>query len=271
MRKTRHPKRSDVHHLKGIDAMRVQEIMSRHVISINVDAPVIDAIKTMLSYRIGALPVVNSNGKLVGMLSKGDFLRRAEIGTERKRGRWLALLTGTDRIARDFSRQHGREVGEIMAPNPFTVSENTPLEQLVCLMESRGLKRFPVVRGDDLVGMVTRTDFLTAIATVSRDKHGSTRSDDEIRRSLLTFLSQAPWRPRPLDIEVQDGTVTLRGAVSSASARKATIIASENVAGVKQVENQLTEIAWPPAEEDLGGGDFVSLQEEPSTVDDEAL
>src|SRR3569832_2047487 len=98
----------------GIGAMHVHEIMSHHVISINVDAPMIDAINTMLSYRIGALPVVNSDGKLVGILSKGDFLRRPEIGTERKRSRWLTVLTGTDRIAQELSRQNGRKVGEIM-------------------------------------------------------------------------------------------------------------------------------------------------------------
>src|SRR5579859_7249118 len=147
--------------------MRAHEIMSRHVITISPDAPVTDAIKAMLSHHISGLPVVDSGGKLIGILSEGDFIRRVEVGTEKRRGRWLGLLAGTEQVALDFARQHGRKVGQIMSPNPITIGEDTPLEQIVRLMEARNLKRFPVMRGEELIGMVTRADFLTAIANLS--------------------------------------------------------------------------------------------------------
>lgn len=251
--------------------MRAHEIMSRHVITIGADALVIDAIKTMLSHHVSGLAVVDSDGKLVGILSEGDFIRRAEIGTEKKRGRWLTLLAGADRVALDFARQHGRKVGQIMTPDPITIGEDTTLEQIVRLMERRNVSRFPVMRADDIVGMVTRTDFMTAIGSSSLDVQRASDADDTIRNAAIARLSQAAWRPCALNVSVHNGVVTLRGAVKGNNARRAAIIAAENVPGVKRVDDQLTKITYPPPEEDYGGGDFVSLQREPSTVDDEPL
>ncbi len=251
--------------------MRAHEIMSRHVVTIGADAPVIDAIKTMLAHRISGLPVVDSGGKLVGILSEGDFVRRVEVGTEKKRGRWLSLLAGANRAALDFARQHGRKVSEIMSPNPITIDENTPLEQIARLMESRNIMRFPVMRGDEIIGMVTRRDFLTAIADLSLDAVGYSDTDDQIRKSVIAVMSRASWRPCGLNVSVHDGTVTLQGTIKSDNARKAAIIAAENIAGVKRIEDQLSKVTHPPPEEDYGGGDIVSLQEEPSTADDEPL
>jgi CBS domain-containing protein len=162
-------------------------------------------------------------------------------------------------------------VSEIMTANPITIGEDTTLEQIVRLMEARNVKRFPVMRGDQIVGMVTRADFLRAIADISLDKYGSSSSDDDIRTSVVAALSQASWRPCGLNVSVHDGVVTLRGVVRNDNARKAAIIASENVRGVKRVDDQLSKITYPAPEEDYGGGDIVSLQEEPSTTDDEPL
>jgi CBS domain-containing protein len=251
--------------------MRVHEIMSRHVITINPDSSAIDAIKTMLSHRISGLPVVDSTGKLVGILSEGDFIRRVELGTERKRNRWLAMLAGREQVALDFVRQHGRKVSQIMSPRPITIVEDTSLEQVVSLFESYNVKRLPVMRRDKLVGMVTRSDFMNAIAILSLGAMGYSGDDDQIRRSVITALSQAAWRPCALNVAVRQGVVTLKGTIRNDNARKAAIASAENVPGVKKVEDRLSEVAYPPPEEDYGGGDLVSLQEEVSTIDDEPL
>ena len=251
--------------------MRAHEIMSRHVITIGSDALVHDAIKTMLSHHVKGLPVLDAAGKLVGIISEGDFVRRAELGTEKRRSRWLSLLAGSEQIAIDFTHQHGRKVSQIMSTSPITIGEDTPLEQIVRLMESRNVHRFPVMRGDEIVGMVTRSDFLTAIANLSLDAVGYSDSDDLIRRSAVAALSNASWRPCGLNVIVHDGVVTVRGMIKSDNARKAALVAVENIRGVKRVEDQLSSITYPPPEEDYGGGDFVSLQSEPSTADDEPL
>ncbi|WP_461316190.1 CBS domain-containing protein [Bradyrhizobium embrapense] len=244
--------------------------MSRNVITIDADASVIDAIKTMLSHHISGLPVVDRDGALIGLLSDGDFVRRVEVGTEKRRGRWLAMLAGTSQVALDFARQHGRKVSQIMSPNPITIEEDTPLEQVVQLMESHGVTRFPVMRDKKLVGMVTRTDFMTAIASLRLDL-SSSGNDDQIGASVIAALAHAPWRPAALNVSVRDGVVSLRGNIRSDNARKAATVAVENVAGVKRVDDQLVKIIYPPPEDDYGGGDFVSLEEEPSTEDDQPL
>jgi CBS domain-containing protein len=252
--------------------MRAHQIMTQQVITVGGDTTIVEAANTMLRHRVSALPVIDATGKLIGIISEGDFIRRVEIGTERKRGRWLAFLVGADRVAADFVHAHGRKVGEIMTPDPLTVTEDTPLDQIVQIMESNNVKRLPVVRGDRLVGIVTRTDFLAAVADLGRDVASPSADDDDIRRAVSAAIGQAVWRPYRLNVTVRDGIVSLRGVVKGNNARRAAIIAAENIPGVKQVLDHLSDArAYPPPEEDLGGGDFVSLQEQPSTLDDEPL
>ncbi len=252
--------------------MRAHQIMSRQVITVRTDTSVVDAIKTMLAHHISGLPVVDPAGKLVGILSEGDFVRRAEIGTGQKRGRLLSLLAGADRLAFEFAREHGRKVGEIMTPAPVTVNEDASLEEVVQLMESRKVKRLPVMRGDQIAGIITGTDFLPAVARLARNPEGYSADDEKIRSAVIAAMTQAPWRPSGLNVSVSDGVVRLRGVVRGDKARQAAIVAAENVAGVKQVIDLLSRRADDLAsEEDYGGGDFVSLQEQPSTTDDEPL
>jgi CBS domain-containing protein len=250
--------------------MRAHQIMTQHVISIGADASIVEAAKMMLRYHISGLPVVDASGHLVGIVSEGDFIRRAEIGTEPKRGRWLQFLIGTSRIAADFVHAHGRKVGEIMTPNPLTVAEDTPLDQIVRIMESSNVKRLPVLRGERLVGIVTRSDFLATVADLAGTAPRPSPDDERIRNEVAAALAQAAWRPCRLKVAARDGIVSLNGVVDSKSARLATIVAAENVAGVKQVVDNLCD-TQPPPEEDLGGGDIASLQEQPSTTDDEPL
>ena len=252
--------------------MLAHHIMTSDVITVGADSTVVEAADTMLRHHISGLPVVDAADNLIGILSEGDFIRRAEIGTERKRGRWLSFLVGRDRIASDFVHAYGRKVDEIMTPNPKTVNEDTPLDEIARIMESHDIKRVPVVRGKRVVGIVPRSDFLAAAAGLARNVPHPPLADEDIRRAVSEAIGQASWRPRRLNITVRDGIVTLRGVVERDHARQATIVAAENVPGVKGVLDQFCEPpAYPPPEEDLGGGDIVSLQEQPSTRDDEPL
>jgi CBS-domain-containing membrane protein/ribosomal protein S17 len=225
----------------------------------------------MLRHHISGLPVIDAEGKLVGIVSEGDFIRRAETGTQHKRGRWLSFLAGPRRLATDFVREHGRKVGEVMTPNPRTVDEGTSLDEVVRIMQASSIKRLPVTRGEKMVGILTRSDFLPAIANLAHIA-GPSSDDDHIRNEVTAALRQTPWRPCPLNVAVRDGIVGLSGVVRSESARKAAIVAAENAAGVRKVNDYLSVApVYPAAEEDFGGGDFVSLQEQPSTADDEPL
>jgi CBS domain-containing protein len=251
--------------------MRAQQIMTQHVITIGADAPIAEAVDTMLRHHVSGLPVVDADGDLIGIVSEGDFIRRAEIGTQRKRGRWLSFLVGTDRVAADFVRSHGRKVSEIMTPDPLTVWEDTPLDEIVEIMESNNVKRLPVVRGKRLVGIVTRSDFLATVADLARHAPSPSADDDHLRAQVVAAIDGAAWGPCRLKVTARDGVVILSGVVASKNARQAAIVAAENVPGVKKVLDNLETRAYPPPEEDLGGGDIVSLQEQPSTADDEPL
>src|ERR1700733_2571856 len=163
--------------------MRAHQIMTRPVITVTPDTTIAEAANTMLRRHISGLPVVDTTGTLIGIISEGDFLRRSEIGTQRKRGRFLKFILGTGKEATDFVHENGRKIAEIMTPEPMTVSEDADLEEIVALMEKNSVKRLPVMRGDKLVGIgwrgkfptrpPTTTIFVTASSMPSRRRTGA--------------------------------------------------------------------------------------------------
>jgi CBS domain-containing protein len=219
--------------------MRTHQIMTRKVITVGTATPIVDAANMMLEKHVSGLPVVDEAGKLVGIVSQGDFIRRAEIGTQRKRGRWLKILLGPGRAASDFAHERGRKVGEIMTPNPWTVTEDATLEDVVELMEHNNIKRLPVVRADQLVGIVTRSNLLQAVAELARDVPDPTADDDQIRNRIITSIEKADWTPFGLGVIVSNGNVHLSGVITNEQSRQAAIVATENISGVKKVHDHL--------------------------------
>jgi CBS domain-containing protein len=219
--------------------MRAHQIMTRQVITVATGAAVLEAANIMLQNHISGLPVVDEAGKLVGIVSQGDFIRRVEIGTQRKRGRWLKFLLGPGREASDFVHEQGRKVAEIMTPDPRTVTEDATLEAIVELMERNNVKRLPVTRGDRLVGIVTRTNLLSAVAGLARDVPDPTADDDHIRNHIIASIDKADWAPFGLGVIVLNGVVHLSGVITNENARQAAVVAAENVSGVKKVHDHL--------------------------------
>ncbi len=219
--------------------MRAHQIMTRKVISVKPDTSIADAANTMLQQHISGLPVLNEAGKLVGIISEGDFIRRAEIGTQLKRGRWLKILVGPGGAATDFVHEQGRKVREIMSPEPLTVTEDATIEEIVKAMENNHVKRLPVLRGDQLVGIVTRTNLLQAVADLARDVPDPTADDDHIRNRVFAAIEKNDWKPIALTVTVRDGIVHLSGVIFDERSRQATIVAAENVSGVTKVHDHL--------------------------------
>jgi CBS-domain-containing membrane protein len=193
----------------------------------------------MLQKHISGLPVVDATGKLVGIVSEGDFIRRSEIGTQRKRGRFLKFILGPGKAATDFVHEHGRKIGEIMTPEPLTITEDTELAEIVELMEKNNVKRLPVMRGDTLVGIVSRSNLLQAVASLARDVPDPTADDDHIRNRIIDALEKNDWCPFGLSVIVRDGIVHLSGVITEERSRKAAVVAAENVAGVVKVHDHL--------------------------------
>ena len=149
--------------------MKAQDIMTLGVVSVQSNASVMRAVQLMLQNEISGLPVVDDKGSLVGIVTEGDFLRRGELGTQRKRPRWLEFLVGPGRLAEEYVHACGRKVDEIMTPEPYTVSVDTPVDEIVRLMEKHRIKRLPVVENGKPVGMVSRANLLAALARAGRE------------------------------------------------------------------------------------------------------
>jgi CBS domain-containing protein len=220
--------------------MNAQDVMTRNVVSIGPDASIIEAVRTMLQHKISGLPVIDASGRLQGIITEGDFLRRAETGTQRKHPRWLEFLLGPGRLATEYVQASGRKVDEVMTPDVYTVTEDAPLEQVVHLMERHRVKRIPVVRGETVVGIVTRANLMRALASLALAEQPVTADDAAIRERLLTELTEQRWAPIGLiDVVVTNGVVKLKGALTDERQRQAVRIAAENIPGVKKVEDHL--------------------------------
>lgn len=219
--------------------MRAHQIMTRPVITVTPETTIVEAANTMLQKHISGLPVVDAAGKFVGIISEGDFIRRSEIGTQRKRGRWLKLILGPGKAATDFVHEHGRKVAEIMTPEPLSITEDTGLEEIVQLMEKNNVKRLPVLRGDKIVGIVTRANLLQAVASLARQVPDPTADDDHIRNRVIDALEKNDWCPFGLSVIVRDGIVHLSGVITEERSRQAAIVVAENVTGVKKVHDHL--------------------------------
>jgi CBS domain-containing protein len=220
--------------------MKVRDVMTSPVVSIDPESSVLEAVRIMLQRHISGLPVIDKRGRLSGMITEGDFLRRAETGTQRRRPRWLEFLLGPGRLAEEYTRSHGRKVHEIMTTNAVTVTEEVPLDEVVRLMEKRRIKRLPVVRGNEVIGIVSRANLVHALAGLARDAKPTSSSDQAIRDRIVAELAGQSWAPTSLiNVIVRDGVVELWGSITDERERQAIIVAAENVPGVKAVEDHV--------------------------------
>jgi len=218
--------------------MKASDVMTPRVISIEPDAPIMRAVRLMLQNRVSGLPVIGPKGELVGMVTEGDFIRRGEIGTQRRRNRWLEFLIGPGRLADEYVHARGRKVEEVMTREPITVTPDTRLDEVVRLMERHRIKRLPVLREGALVGIVTRANIMHALVSVAAETKAPAGDDATIREQILAECGRQSWAPMA-NVVVRNGVVELWGTITDERERQALIVASENVAGVKTVHDHL--------------------------------
>jgi CBS domain-containing protein len=203
--------------------MNASDVMTVRVVTIEPDATVQSAAKLMLERGVSALPVVDKRGALVGIISEGDLIRRAETGTERKSSWWLTFISGADQLAYDFVKAHG-----------------TPLREVARLLEANGIKRVPVVEGDLVIGVVSRANLLQALASAKPQAGGTQPSDTELRDIIIDRLSAQSWsHPGLLNPIVTDGVVDLWGMVLSPTERNAVRVLVEETPGVRGMNDHL--------------------------------
>jgi CBS domain-containing protein len=219
--------------------MKARDVMTFPVITIKPDSSIREAAQIFVNRRVSAAPVVNDGGKLVGIVSEGDLLRRAEAGTERKRSSWLLLFTGNERLAAEYVRAHARKVADVMTRDVITAMPDTPLHEIASLLEKNSIKRVPIVSNGQLVGLVSRANLIQSVAT-AREKLEIPLSDSTIRDQLLSHLAAQPWAHTSLlNVTVNGGVVDLWGLINSHVERKAIRVAAEAAPGVRSVNDHL--------------------------------
>lgn len=218
--------------------MRAKDVMTRRVRTVKADTPVPAIARAMLNYRVSALPVVDAKGRVLGMVSEGDLLRRREAGTEKRRSWWLELMTDPATSAREYAKSHGRHARDVMTRMVVSVTPETDLAAVADILEKWSIKRVPVVKGQRLVGIVSRRDLLPIVAR-QRSRAGKA-SDAAISGALQRKIKQHGWaRSRFLNIAVNKGVVELQGLVTTDDERKALRVMAENIPGVRAVKDEL--------------------------------
>jgi CBS domain-containing protein len=235
--------------------MRVKDIMTANVICINADEPVLKAARLMLQNRISGLPVTDKEGELVGIVTEGDFLRRGELGTQRRRSKWLEFIIGPGKLAQEYTHSAGRKVEDIMTVDPKTIREDATLEVVVDMMERHHVKRLPVTRGGRIVGIISRANLMHALASIARDIAPLSGGDSVIRENILAAITKLDWAPN-INVIVKNGVAELRGVITDDRERQGLIVATENVPGVKHVHDHLV---WV---EPISGMAFPSTEDE---------
>lgn len=229
--------------------MIARDLMTTDPVSISPDSSILAAAEIMLRHRVSGLPVVDSDGTLIGMITAGDLMRRAELATELRRGGFAEFQAGRERLATDYVRAHGKHVRQVMTPGPYSVARDAPIQDIVNLMDRHDVKRVPVTDGHKLVGIVSRTDLLRALVKAAQSTPEASYGDDEIKRKLLAIFSREPWAPlATFDVSVRAGIVDLAGTIQSESQRSALIAAAESIPGVRSVTDHLVLSQGRPAQ-----------------------
>jgi CBS domain-containing protein len=220
--------------------MKAQDVMVRDVVTVGPDTNVTEAVALLVEHDISALPVIDADGDLIGILSEADLLERGELGAERQHPWWIETLMPASTLAAEFAKAHGKKVAEVMSTRVITAHEDTPVSEIAALLERHRIKRVPIVSDGKVIGIVSRSNLIQALASSKPAAEPITETDHEIRLELLDRLGKQKWTDfGGRNIIVHDGVVHLWGLVGSESERKALTALAHGVPGVADVADEM--------------------------------
>lgn len=220
--------------------MQVRDVMTTNVITVSPTTSISEVAKVLFDHRISAVPVVDAEGRPIGIVSEGDLLRRPEIGPALRPSWWLWSVFDPGSLAHEYAKSHGLRARDVMSRRVLTASEDMPLAEAAAELERNRIKRLPVVRDGRVVGIISRANIVQAIASTKAKAEAALESDRAIRDRLIGELRTQPWvLPHETNAIVRDGVVQLWGRVESEDARAAMRAAADRIPGVKAVEDHL--------------------------------
>lgn len=221
--------------------MQARDIMTTPVLTVRRDATVQEVARLLLERHISAVPVVDADGILLGVVSEGDLIRRADAGTERHPSWWLTLVSDPEDDARSYLKSHGLRAGDVMTHNVIVATEDTPVPQIAELLEKHRIKRVPVIRDGRVVGIVSRANLLQALVARPAASAVATSVDDRaLREAVFAAVQATGSRTLYVNVLVTDGVAHLWGMAHSEAERAAMRVAAETVPGVRGVEERVS-------------------------------
>jgi CBS domain-containing protein len=216
--------------------MKARDIMTVSVVKVSPETSIAEAAKIMMTNRISGLPVVDDDGHLLGIVTEGDMLRRSEILGERPW--WTAPPAPSEERAEAYVKSHSHKVGDLMTREVVTIDEDEPVDRVALLLESRGIKRVPVMKDGRMSGIVSRANLLRTLVTAGAP--AVQPQDSQIRAAIMTAITRdAGVRAELVDVTVSSGVASLWGNVASEAEREAVRVIAENMRGITSVQNRI--------------------------------
>ncbi|MGE0358119.1 MAG: CBS domain-containing protein [Burkholderiales bacterium] len=219
--------------------MQAKDVMTSPVLTVPPEAPVTDVAKILLERHISAAPVVDETGKLLGIVSEGDLMRRPESGTERRPSWWLTLISDPQDEARQYLKSHGLHARDVMSRHVITVQETAPLQEVATLLEKHRIKRVPVVKDGKVVGIVSRANLLQAL--VAQPQPAPLQADDlALRQAVQDAIKATGARTLYVNVVVSNGVVHLWGIAYTEDEKNAMCVAAEGVRGAQEIRERIS-------------------------------
>src|SRR5262245_24131340 len=221
--------------------MKAEDIMTREVGTVRPESSVREIAALMMEKNISGVTVVSDDGAIVGIVSEGDLLHRAEVGTERKHKWWFQFFADSDAAAREYAKAHGLSARDVMSRYVISVRDDAELRDVADILDSHRIKRVPVLQAGRLVGIITRSDLVRALRRVQSSKPVKNIDDAILHKTLHERIRAQPWTNEScLSITVDDGVVELWGFVDTVDQHSALRALVEETEGVRRVEDKIS-------------------------------
>lgn len=214
--------------------MIARELMTSKLVVALPETPVAGVVELLASRSISAVPVTDATGKLLGLVTEGDLIRR--LGEEKRGplGWFLGMFANPQRLADRFAKAHGATAEDVMTRELVTVGEEAGADEIARLMEQHNIRRVPVLRDGMLVGLVSRADLLRAVLAVPAGTKSGESSDGKLLQAVLSAMREQPWVDTFYTFpSVKDAVVTFYGFHRSEGAQRALQVLGREVPGIK--------------------------------------
>jgi CBS domain-containing protein len=223
---------------QGEKTVQACDLMTTSLVVVPPETPVAGVVELLSSRGISAVPVTDAEGRLLGLVTEGDLIRRLAEEERGPLGWFLGLFADSRRLAQRYAKAHGAKAEDVMTREVITVGETAGAEEIARLMERHGIRRVPVLREGRLAGIVSRADLLRAVLVPPEAVAGG-RSDAELLRAVIAAMREQPWIDSfHVFPSVKDGTVSFYGFHRSEAVRQALVTLARGVPGVRAVEDR---------------------------------